>query len=329
MGKKNLPEIKISFKKLVRIFQISLLVITLSLFPGRKISLLSNPITADNTNQTEKKNIEPESVPPPIPVLVPNVLYPEISAQGILIKDLDSGVVMYAKNEKQPLSPASTTKIMTALVTLDKFNLDDVLTVNTVINNGRVMNLTHLEKLTVEALLYGTLVHSANDAAYTLAENYPGGYAAFISEMNRKAKELGLTDTYFTNPIGFDDENHYSTASDLARLASFALSNKVIAKIVGTRAITVSDISYTYFHDLKNVNILLGKIAGLSGVKTGYTENAGEILISEVRKNGHAVLFVVLKSSDRFGETVRLIDWVFNNFSWVPLSEITPSSPKI
>src|SRR3989338_4279290 len=82
MGKKNLPEIKISFKKLVRIFQISLLVITLSLFPGRKISLFSNPITADNTNQTEKKNIKPESVPPPIPVLVPNVLYPEISAQG-------------------------------------------------------------------------------------------------------------------------------------------------------------------------------------------------------------------------------------------------------
>src|SRR3989338_6553191 len=113
MGKKNLPEIKISFKKLVRIFQISLLVITLSLFPGRKISLFSNPITADNTNQTEKKNIKPESAPPPIPVLVPNVLYPEISAQGILIKDLDSGVVMYAKNEKQPLFPASTTKIMT------------------------------------------------------------------------------------------------------------------------------------------------------------------------------------------------------------------------
>src|SRR3989339_1496726 len=89
MGKKNLPEIKISYKKLVRIFQISLLVITLSLFPGRKMSMLSNPITADNTNQTEKKKIEPEPVPPPIPGLAPNVLYPEISAQGVLIKDLD------------------------------------------------------------------------------------------------------------------------------------------------------------------------------------------------------------------------------------------------
>ncbi|KKS96120.1 MAG: D-alanyl-D-alanine carboxypeptidase [Candidatus Gottesmanbacteria bacterium GW2011_GWA2_43_14] len=324
MVKKKLPRVKFSSAILIKILQIGLFTLTLSLMPAPNKYFKAVPVTVESYQKEEPLVPERLSEPPPVPVKVPNAIDLSLTAQGVLVKDLESGVVMYAKNEKQTLFPASTTKIMTALVILDKFALDDVLSVKTVITSGRIMNLTSGEELTVEALLYGTLVHSANDAAYTLAENYPGGYDAFIDAMNRKAVELNLTDTHFTNPVGFDDANHYSTAEDLAKLAGYALDNKVIAKIVATRGITVSDVSYLYFHDLKNVNILLGRIAGLSGVKTGFTENAGEILISEVKKNGHSVLFVVLKSADRFGETVQLIDWVFNNFNWVSLAQITP-----
>jgi len=214
---------------------------------------------------------------------------------------------------------------MTALIILEKYGLDDIFTVKTVVSEGRKMNLIKGEELTVESLLYGALVHSANDAAYALAENYPGGVDAFVEAMNRKSESLGLKDTNFTNPVGFDDPRHYTTAEDLVNLSVYALKNKTFDKIVSTKAITVSDVSFTYFHELTSVNQLLGKIAGISGVKTGYTENAGEILISTVRKNGNTVLFAVLKSLDRFGETVLLIDWVFNNFTWTPVAQITPN----
>ncbi|OGG02768.1 hypothetical protein A2W14_06595 [Candidatus Gottesmanbacteria bacterium RBG_16_37_8] len=313
----DLRKIKIS-----RLIQFALFFILLLLFPYPNKYFQKLPISV------EVKPIPEITLPPPpsLPVNVTKIDPPPLSAESIIIKDLISGVTLYAKNENRLLFPASTTKVMTALIILDKYNLDDVFTVKTVINDGRKMNLVSGEKLTVEALLYGTLVHSANDAAYTLAENYPGGLESFVKEMNNKAQSLGLENTYFTNPVGFDDPNHYTTASDLVRLAVYALKNKTIDKIVSTKAITVSDTSYTYFHDLTNVNALLGKVAGIAGLKTGFTENAGEILIATIKRNGQSVLFAVLKSSDRFGETVKLIDWVFNNFQWLPLSQITPSS---
>jgi len=262
--------------------------------------------------------------PPPYPINKTDARVPSVSAQGIVIKDIPSGIVLYAKNETIRFPPASTTKIMTALVSLSHYKLDDVLTVTTIINSGSSMKLVSGEKITADALLYGALVHSANDAAYTLAENYPGGVTAFVVAMNQKAKDLYLTNTNFANPIGFDDPNQYTTPLDLTKLATIALSNSTFAKIVGTRAITVSDESFTYFHDLKNVNELLGKVAGVAGVKTGYTEFAGEILVSEVRKNGQSIIISILKSNNRFGETQQLINWVFENFSWLPLAEVTP-----
>lgn len=222
------------------------------------------------------------------------------------------------------LPPASTTKIMTALVILDRFAPEDIFKVQTLVNSGRVMGLVSGEKITVESLLYGALVHSANDAAYTLAENYPGGIQNFVKAMNEKTKELNLQQTQFTNSIGLDHPGNYTTAQDLGKIAQAALNNKIISKIVATRAITVSDINYSIFHDLKNVNELLGRVAGVAGVKTGFTENAGEVLVSEVKKNDESVLFVVLRSRDRFGETKELINWVFGNFQWVDISEITP-----
>ncbi len=240
----------------------------------------------------------------------------EISSIGIVIMDVDSGVYLYKRNETISLAPASTTKILSALVALDSYELDDVLTVKSLVNDGQDMGLVPGERLTVENLLFGTLVASANDATYALAENYSGGVEKFVEAMNQKAKVLHLENSSFTNPVGFDDPLHKMTPMDLARLASVALTNKTVSKMVAIPQITVSDVTHTYFHPLTNVNQLLGKIPGVGGIKTGWTEEAGENLVTLVERNGHRVIIVVLKSHDRFVDTASLIDWVFNNYQW-------------
>ena len=254
--------------------------------------------------------------PAPYPMNLSGVLSPQLSAEAILVIDLPSQIVLLQKNPQMRLAPASTTKLMTALVALDQYKLDDVLLVEKVISEGKTMDLAVGDKLTVENLLYGLLVHSANDAAFVLAQNYPGGEDRFMEKMNQKAREFSLEDTHFTNPAGFEENAHYTSARDLARLATIALNNPTIAKIVGTPAITVHDVGFTRFYKLENVNALLGKIPGVLGVKTGWTENAGECLITALNKNGKKILIVVLGSQDRFGETNTLINWVFGNFTW-------------
>ena len=263
----------------------------------------------------------------PLPFTIPTpALYPvnttgitpgtEITATGLVIYDINSGVYIFKRNEEDLLAPASTTKILTALVALDYYNLDDIITVKTVLTDGQMMGLVSGERITAENLLFGTLIHSGNDAAYALAENYPGGVEKFVEAMNEKAKSFHLTKSTFTNPVGFDDVNHKMTPMDLARLGSIALNNKIIAKMVAIPQITVSDVTHTYFHSLTNVNELLGKIPGVGGIKTGWTEEAGENLMTLVERNGHRLILVVLRSRDRFKETVKLIDWVFYNFRW-------------
>ncbi|MDP1721844.1 MAG: D-alanyl-D-alanine carboxypeptidase family protein [Candidatus Gottesmanbacteria bacterium] len=268
------------------------------------------------------------TIPFPLPSIAPyptNVtgVHPgdEVTAGGVVIVDVNSGVVLFQRNSYESFSPASTTKILTALVTLDMFSLDDVMTVKTLQNSGASMKLVAGERITVENLLYGALIQSGNDAAYALAENYPGGVGAFVVAMNEKAKTLHLTQSHFTNPVGFDDPTHKMTPMDLARLAGVALSNKTIVKMVAIPQITISDVTHTYFHNLTNVNALLGKIPGVGGIKTGWTEESGENLVTLVERGGHRVIIVVLKSKDRFIDTTKLIDWVFANHRWeVPAS---------
>lgn len=247
----------------------------------------------------------------------------EITARAIVVVDVDSSAVMYQRNANLLLSPASTTKIMTALVALDTYNLADVLTIKNLLTDGQTMKLFVGEKMTVENLLFGTLVASGNDAAYALADNYPGGVDAFVAAMNEKAKNLKLTQTHFTNPMGFDDANHKMSAMDLANLARVALANPTVAKMVAIPQITISDVSHTYYHPLTNINELVGKIPGVGGIKTGWTEEAGENLVTLVDRSSHKVILVVLHSDDRFSETVALIDWIFSNFRW---EEVRPSS---
>ena len=168
-------------------------------------------------------------------------------------------------------------------------------------------------------MLYGLILHSGNDAAEILAENSPGrdslpaGRQAFIDVMNQKAQDIHLTNTHFVNPTGIDEEGHYSSAADLARLADIALRQPTFSKIVATENAVIST------HVLTNVNQLLGKIPGVLGVKTGFTEGAGQALVTLVDRNGHPVILAVLESKDRFTESAALIDWVYTNFKWQSL----------
>jgi len=267
--------------------------------------------------------IQPSKVFPANPILGESTTFPLLSAQGALAVDLDSGVSLYEKNSDKTLLPASTTKIVTALVSLDAYSLDQILTVPKGAGvDGQKMGLYTGEQMKVEDLLYGLLVFSANDAAMTLAVNYPGGYDAFISAMNTKAAELSMTNSYFENPVGLDGSRQVTTAKDLVRVSEVAMRNPIFSKIVGTKSITVTDVTGKSKYNLKNLNELLDSVTGVAGIKTGWTENARENLVTYVERDGHKIVIAVLGSQDRFGETKELINWIFANYQW---QEVNPN----
>jgi len=240
---------------------------------------------------------------------------PTVSAEGVYLVDLQSFTPIFSRNENVKLFPASTTKILTALVAYDVYKPNQVITVRKTIAEGQLMGLVVGEKISVENILYGMLVYSGNDAAFVLADNY--GYDKFIALMNKKAETLGMTNSHFVNPNGFDAESQYSTAFDLSLAARELLKNKYLAKIVSIKEITISDVDFKYFHKLTNVNKLLGEIQGLGGLKTGYTESAGENLVSFYKKNGHQFIIVILKSLDRFSDTTNVINWIEENVNYI------------
>jgi len=286
------------------------------------VILLIISVNGKKEKIAEKNSIIPTPTipipsPAPYPVNTTNI-FPgeEITAAGVVVVDVDSHVYLYKRNEDMLLSPASTTKLLTALVALDIYKLEDVITIGTLSSNGQSMGLVSGEKITVENLLYGALIQSGNDAAEALAQQSPQGVEKFIDRMNEKAKILHMDQSHFTNPMGFDGTEHKVTPKDLSLLALTAIQNKVIAKMVAIPQITVSDVNHIYFHKLSNVNQLLGKIPGVGGIKTGWTEAAGENLITYVERNDRKIILVVLHSKDRFGDTTKLIDWVFENYRW-------------
>lgn len=257
-------------------------------------------------------------VPSKYPVKTGLETVPTVSAQAVTVLDLESGVIFYTKNPDKHLQLASITKLMTALVSLDYYKLDDVLTVKRLVSASgeSEMGLKIGDQVSVQNLIYGLLVPSGNDAAYTLADNFPGGIENFIYSMNNRAQQLHMTNTHFENPSGLDSPNHYSSASDIAILARQALKDKFISKVVATYGITLTDASGTRIYTLKNVNQFLGYLYGADGVKTGFTDLAGQCLVASVSRNGHRVISVVLNSQDRFGDSASLIEWVYRNFDW-------------
>ncbi|MDO8488463.1 MAG: D-alanyl-D-alanine carboxypeptidase family protein [bacterium] len=279
--------------------------------------LLFTPVAStfqfpDNSGEVNRTTITVPVAPLPVGKNLP---VPAVSARNVFIMDQNSRTVLWSRNPDEEVLPASTTKMMTALVILEKFNLTDPITVTTEYNVGQHIGFKPGETLTVEQLLYALLVQSANDAAEVLAQNYPGGRPAFIAAMNAKAQEIHLSNTHFVNPSGVDEQGHYSTAADLARLADVALRHPVFAKIVATENAVVAT------HVLTNVNQLLGKIPGVIGIKTGYTEGAKQALVTLVKRDDHPVILVVLGSDDRFADSAALIDWVYSDFDWeMPLA---------
>jgi D-alanyl-D-alanine carboxypeptidase len=182
------------------------------------------------------------------------------------------------------------------------------------------MGLKKGEKLTVFDLYLGLLVHSANDAAFVLADNYPGGVVGFIEAMNNKASLLGLYRTHFVNFDGEEDLNHFTTALDIARLSRILLKNELFSTIVELDSAVVRSIDGAIEHRLETTNQLLGVVPEIKGLKTGWTDQAGECFVSylQLEKDGKTrrLVTVVLASTDRFGETENLLDWVKKSVFW-------------
>lgn len=244
---------------------------------------------------------------------------PFVSAQGVYVADLPSFTPVFQKNADQSLYPASTIKILTALVAYDIYKTDDVITVKQASVEGQIMELQAGERISVENLLYGLLVHSANDAAVAIANDY--GWDAFILRMNDKAKSLGMNNSSFTNPTGLDESDQLTTPFDLAIAGRELLRNPYLSKIVATKQITISDADFKIFHQLTNVNRLLGEIPGLGGLKTGYTELAGENLVSFYKTDMHNFLIIIMKSEDRFADTTQIIQWIQEQVDYVEVDQ--------
>lgn len=251
-------------------------------------------------------------------------LHPQLYAGSALVIDPVSGTVLYEKNPDLIVPPASTTKMVSGLVVLEDMQQDEAIIVPKLDVEPQVMKLFPGEKIKVRDLLYGVLVWSANDAAEVLAQAYPGGRVAFSKRMNDMVASLGMFRTHFTNPSGLPEENHYSTARDLALFASVAMKNHEFARMVGTQEVTVHSLDRKIPHRLVNLNELLGKVPGVLGVKTGFLDDTGGALVTYVERKGHPVVVVVLNSWDRFGESEKLIEWAYDNYEWED-----PQSPEI
>ncbi len=237
---------------------------------------------------------------------------PSLSAAAALLADAASGQVLYSHNADVPRPPASTTKIMTALLVLERGTLTETVHVPTHIQvSGTTAGLIPGETLTLEELLYGLLLPSGNDAALVLAQHISGSEEAFVAAMNARATELGLTHTHFANPHGLDAPGHQASAADLLVLTREAFRHPTFARIVATPAYSVRR------HMWENRNQLLRQYAGADGVKTGTTAEAGECLIAAATHRGHRLIAVILGSNNRYADATALLDYGFAHYTWV------------
>ena len=254
--------------------------------------------------------------------------------------ETSTGKILYEKNANEVSFPASTTKIMTAILTVENCNLDDVTTVSHNAVYSIPYDYTHAslkegEELTIEQLLYALMIPSANDAAIVLAEHISGSVEEFAKLMNKRAEELGCKNTHFVNPNGIHSKDHTSTSYDLALMGKFAMQNSIIRKIVSTTQFTLPATNKYSKTDriFNNSNDLLSTYSryyyeGTTGVKTGYTGEAGNCIIASAKKNDFEVILVVLGGestntglSQRYLDCKTLFDYAFNNYSLKTLNE--------
>ena len=250
---------------------------------------------------------------------------PIINARHAIIYDRNSKEAIYSKNISEKCKMASTTKIMTAIVVIENTNLTDLVEISSKASStgGSRLGLSKLDKITVEHLLYGLMLKSGNDAAVALAENTGGNVKNFASMMNSKAKTLGLLNTNFVTPHGLDNENHYTTALDLAILTDYALKNDIFSKIVKTKNYTV--LINNNPKNISNTNELLGNFDGIYGVKTGFTNGANRCLVTACKRGDLDFICIVLgcdTKKDRTKDTIELLNYAFNSFTLINLKDI-------
>ena len=221
---------------------------------------------------------------------------------------------LWAGRADKRLPPASLTKVMTALLVLEDYRPAQIVTVSksAAQATGSRIRLKAGDKLSVEALLAATLIASANDACAALAEYNAGSVGAFVAKMNVRAQTLGLGNTHFSNPCGFDAPEHYSSANDLARIAHAALAYPEFAALVAKSEDEIATADGRRRFHLKNKNALIGSYPLAIGVKTGYTSRAGKCLIALARKDGAQVLLVLLNAKSRWWDAIGLMENAFD-----------------
>ncbi len=246
---------------------------------------------------------------------------PSITGEAAYLIDVQSGQTLYSKNANEALAPASTTKIMTGLLAIEKGNLDDQVTAtNTLLNNklvyGTQIYLTPGETLSLRDLLYALFLNSANDAAVTIAEHIGGNVDNFVDMMNERAKQLGATNTHFLNPSGLTQAGHVSTAHDLAVIARAAYQNPVFADFVRTKTHVISRAKPNVPTEMINENKLLWRDDMVNGIKTGYTAAAENCLVASATKDGRQEIGVILKSpgGEIYNDMIDLLNYGFDNF---------------
>lgn len=239
---------------------------------------------------------------------------PEINAQAYIAVYEEDFQVVIQYNANRRLSFASIAKLMSVLVSLESYDTESELALLTAVDSqGSGMDLSVGESVRVYDLVAAAIVGSKNDAIYALAQNFPGGEAAFVLKMNEKAVAMGLTGTNFVNPAGFDDPNQYSNVRDLAILSIVAMRHPVIKELASLMTYELTT-STGRIVEIDTTNGLLGEVGGVVGIKTGYTESAGLCLASYF-ENGRDFVTVVLNAEDRVEESKKLIEWVEQNYN--------------
>jgi serine-type D-Ala-D-Ala carboxypeptidase (penicillin-binding protein 5/6) len=302
------------------------------LFPWALVSLL---LLSFGAARAQTPTPQP---PPPTPVIQPggevspspfpstlrtpstSTEVPEIQAASAVLADLDTGQVLFDlhRNERRPI--ASVTKIMTALLVVERGDLADVVTVTEGAASGQVAGISGLglmagERIRVDELLYALLLQSANDAAVALAEHVSGSVDAFVDDMNARAEQLGMTRTLFTSPNGLDDTG-YSSAADLVRLTRAAYRSSVFASVVATRFHTVESLDAEP-RIVQNRNVLLWLYPGAIGVKTGFTSPAGFCLVGAAQRGDERLFAVVLGApGEPFSAAATLLNYGFDAFEY-------------
>lgn len=252
------------------------------------------------------------------PELAMSVPAPIITAKSALAYDYDTGTVLYSKNLDDKLPIASLTKLMTALVVVKQGDLDKTVMIEKrdLTSIGSTMGLVLGEEIKIHDLLKALLIPSANDAALALAHHTVGDITSFAQVMNEQAQSLGLVSTKFTNPVGWDIDENYSTTQDLVKVVQEVMKHQELTEIIRTRETVVFSVDGAYTHKLTTTNKLLIDNKEVIGIKTGFTAKALGNLIILQEHNGRKVVTIILGSENREGDTQKLLNWLFTVYRW-------------